>query len=344
VRRAFALAVPATLVVAIAAAVVPRGGEGRDNAAHAAARSFLTRYVEPSGQVVRRDQGGDTVSEGQAYAMLIAAAIGDRSRFGRVWRWTQGNLQRPDGLFSWRPGDPQSASDADLDIARALLVGAHRFHRPALARSAHRVARAIVAGETAKVGRDRVLVAGPWARPEAIVDPSYFAPRTFELLGMRRLRASGLRIVRKLQDHRSGLAPDWARAVPGGAVPIGTPDDPGGQAVFGYDAVRIPMRLAESCDPRVRRDAAAPRASLQRTLAPVRDLGGTPLAPGEHAVTAVAAAAASAAAGQRAKAAAFLAHAAAWDRANPTYYGSAWVALGRIMLTTRWLQGCPPMR
>ncbi|MEA2394900.1 MAG: endoglucanase, partial [Solirubrobacteraceae bacterium] len=225
-RRAFALAVPATLVVAIAAAVVPRGGEGRDNAAHAAARSFLTRYVEPSGQVVRRDQGGDTVSEGQAYAMLIAAAIGDRSRFDRVWRWTQGNLQRPDGLFSWRPGDPQSASDADLDIARALLVGAHRFNRPTLARSAHRVARAIVAGETAKVGRDRVLVAGPWARPEAIVDPSYFAPRTFELLGMRRLRASGLRIVRKLQDHRSGLAPDWARAVPGGAVPIGTPDDP----------------------------------------------------------------------------------------------------------------------
>jgi len=35
--------------------------------ARAAAESFLDRYVEPDGRVVRLDQGGDTVSEGQAY-------------------------------------------------------------------------------------------------------------------------------------------------------------------------------------------------------------------------------------------------------------------------------------
>ena len=188
-----------------------------------------------------------------------------------------------------------------------------------------------------------MLVAGPWARDGAIVNPSYVAPRTFALLGQRDLRASGLRLVRALQAHRSGLAPDWAHATPSGATPIGTPGDPGRQAVFSYDAVRIPIRLAEDCQPSVRREAARPRASLQRTLAPVRDLGGTPLAPGEHAVFAVAAAAATAAAGDRDRAAGLLEHAAQWDRAHPTYYGAAWVALGRVMLTTRWLQGCPPM-
>lgn len=107
--------------------------------------------------------------------------------------------------------------------------------------------------------------------------------------------------------------------------------------------MRIPIRLAEDCAPTVRREAARPRASLQHTLAPVRDLGGQPLAPGEHAVFAVAAAAATAAAGDRERAAALLDRAAQDDAAHPSYYGAAWVALGPVMLTTRWLRGCPPM-
>lgn len=92
--------------------------------ARAAADRFLDRYVDGEGRVVRHDQGGDTVSEGQAYALLLAAALGDRRRFALVWRWTRERLQRPDGLLSflWRDGkveDPQAAADADLDAARA---------------------------------------------------------------------------------------------------------------------------------------------------------------------------------------------------------------------------------
>ena len=44
-----------------------------------AAQRFLRRYVMPDGRVSRIDQGGDTVGEGQAYGMLMAAAIGDES-------------------------------------------------------------------------------------------------------------------------------------------------------------------------------------------------------------------------------------------------------------------------
>src|SRR5262249_25843719 len=69
--------------------------------AQAAAEHFLDRYVDSDGRVVRRDQGGDTVGEGQAYGMLMAAAIGDRRRFNSIWDWTQRNLQRPDGLISF---------------------------------------------------------------------------------------------------------------------------------------------------------------------------------------------------------------------------------------------------
>ena len=107
------------------------------NRAEAAAVHFLDRYVDSDGRVVRRDQGGDTVGEGQAYGMLMAAAIGDQRRFNSIWDWTQKNLKRPDGLISflWRNGhivDPQAASDADLDASRALLVASCRFHNPTL--------------------------------------------------------------------------------------------------------------------------------------------------------------------------------------------------------------------
>jgi endoglucanase len=343
-RRLLVIAVAALALTSAACLVRPDGStRAAPDEARAAAQGFLARYIDPDGRVVRRDQGGDTVSEGQAYGMLLAAAIGDRARFDRIWGWTRRHLQRGDGLLAWRAGDQQSAADADLDAARALLVAARRFHRRALAGDARRIGRAIEAQETARVGGRRVLVAGPWARDGAVVNPSYVAPRTFALLGQRDLRASGLRVVRALQAHRSGLAPDWAHATAGGATPTGKPDDPGGQAVFSYDAVRIPIRLAEDCVPSVRRQAARPRASLQQTLAPVRDLGGQPLAPGDHAVFAVAAAAATAAAGDRERAAGLLDRAAQADAAHPSYYGAAWIALGRVMLTTRWLQGCPPM-
>lgn len=76
------------LVLAVAAFAVLRpetGGLGSEEAdpvtsaneqAVAASEAFLKRYVDPDGRVVRRDRGGDTVSEGQAYAMLVAVATG----------------------------------------------------------------------------------------------------------------------------------------------------------------------------------------------------------------------------------------------------------------------------
>ncbi len=57
-------------------------------------------------------------------------------------------------------------------------------------------------------------------------------------------------------------------------------------------------------------------------------------------VVLVAAAGAADAAGQPAARDGLLDAAEALDRRFPTYYGAAWVALGRIMLTTRLLDNC----
>ena len=55
----------------------------------------------------------------------------------------------------------------------------------------------------------------------------------------------------------------------------------------------------------------------------------------------VAAAASGWAAGRRAEALALLSRAEALDHAHPTYYSSAWVALGRVFLETGRLGTCP---
>jgi endo-1,4-beta-D-glucanase Y len=72
----------------------------REAAARQAGHDFLDHYVEGDGRVVRRDEGNDVVSEGQAYGMLIAVALGDAARFRAIWDWTKSHLRRPDGLLS----------------------------------------------------------------------------------------------------------------------------------------------------------------------------------------------------------------------------------------------------
>jgi endoglucanase len=322
-----------------------------------AARHFLDRYVLPDGRVTRLDQGGDTVGEGQAYGMLLAAAIGDSRRFDAIWSWTQNNLRRPDGLISflWRNGrvqDPQAASDADLDASRALLVAACRFRRPALRQRALELARAIMAVEVASTAGRPVLTAGPWAvTPPITINPSYFAPATFTALGRAShdpnwgaLAATSRSLTNSLMPVPSRLPPDWARLEGDKPVAIGSPGDPQAPAQFSFDAVRTLVRMAEDPSPAGRQIAARawPVFSGQNpTNLPVQhDLGGRPIGHVLNPVVLVAAAGAADAAGHPAARDGLLDQAAALDRRFPTYYGAAWVALGRMMLTTNLLDAC----
>jgi endoglucanase len=321
------------------------------------ARSFLDRYVTSDGRVQRLDQGGDTVGEGQAYGMLLAAAVGDARRFDAIWGWTKNNLRRPDGLISflWRDGkvqDPEAASDADLDAARALLVAACRFKRPALRQEALALGKAIMGEETASSQGTPVLVAGPWAGKAPItLNPSYFSPAAFAALqaasGDGRwgsLAASSRSIMSTLMRASSPLPPDWAALKGGKPVPIGSPDNPHGPPGFGFDAPRTLVRLAEDPNPAGQRIAAVAWPVFKgRKPADVpveHDLSGRPTGDTHHPVVLVAAAAAADAAGEGAARDRLLDAAEALDKRTPTYYGAAWVALGRIMLTTKLLDGC----
>src|SRR5688572_15590376 len=95
--------------------------------------AYKQSYVHPDGYVLDPDrEGGETTSEGQGYGLLRAALMHDEATFLRLFRWTEERLRRPDGLYSWRwtPDrggqvlDPNTAADADQEIALALLLGA----------------------------------------------------------------------------------------------------------------------------------------------------------------------------------------------------------------------------
>jgi endo-1,4-beta-D-glucanase Y len=315
-------------VVAVVFALLVAGCGGEEE-------GFLDRYVE-GGRVVRHDQGGDTVSEGQAYAMLIAAADGDRERFDRIWAWTREHLRRPDGLLAWRwaggrVADDEPAADADLDAAHALMLAAKRFGDGAYADQGRALGRALAAHETTQAAGRTVLVAGPWARAEAVVNPGYWSPRGYAALGLGDLADSSRRLTDRLTE--SGLPPDWARVEPWGALPTGPPPGGDGEPAYSFDAVRVPIRLAWSCDPADHRLAARLWPLLRtRPGAPGRALDGTPRGGAEHPAALAGAAAAADAAGDGEQAQRLLDRAASLDAERPTYFGAALVELTRIAL------------
>jgi endoglucanase len=337
----------------------PPHPKAADQLATRAAQAFLSSYAMVDGRVVRTDQGGDTVGEGQAYGLLMAAALGDADRFDQIWLWTKRNVMRPDGLlaFRWADGrvqDPQPAADADLDTARALLIAACRFERPALRAAARRIGASVLRRQTATAGGRPVLLAGPWANADGrlTINPSYLDPTTLAALARvsddRRyatLAAQGRRTIASLA---APLPPDWAivDATSAAARPVDDPSSDGGEGRYTWDAPRTLVRLAVDPEEPGRRIAARAWPSFAGSrpdqIVVEHELDGTPAGDSRHPIALVGAAAAATAAGHTLRAERLLRQADALSRTQPTYYGDAWVALGRLWLTTDRLDadGC----
>jgi endoglucanase len=334
------------------------GSSSAASASQRAAARSLAVYARPDGRVVRPDQGGDTVSEGQAYGMLLAEVAGDHAAFRRIWQWTRSHLRLSNGLFAYhanaagRVVSHQPASDADLLIAWALL----RYRGPAAAtwhRDGRQVAAAILAHEvTTGPGRVPVLAAGPWAtgRP-ASLDPSYWSLAAMEGLAhltgraeWRSMAAGAVTLTRSLTRNGRLLPPDWAELTAAGALrPEPAPDGSQPQTQYGLDAQRTVAWFAASCNPQARALAARWWPMLRpkdRAQALALSPDGTVLDPASAALPLVAAAAAAKAAGNRSAAQRLLRHAGAQQHSHPTYYGGAWYALGTALLTTTSLSSC----
>ena len=271
------------------------------------------------------------------------------------------HLQLPDKLLSyhWANGrvvgaDP--ATDADLDTAWALALAATRFHVPAYRAEAVQIAAAVVTNETVSPGGQPELVAGPWARSTpSVVDPSYLAPEAMALLRVTTgdarwsaIEGDAIAAVTSLQHAPTPqLPPDWASLSTAGAITPASAPGTSTPPAYGLDAQRVPVWLAASCSASARAVAAAWWPILAHASGGGADLtyalSGASQTHVVNPLGLVAAASSAAAAGQRALALKLLNRADAQSARFHTYYGDAWVALGRVLLDTTWLSPCPPL-
>jgi endoglucanase len=322
------------------------------------AAAFLDEWVE-DGRVVRHDQGGDTVSEGQAYGLLIALAADDEQSFSEIWSWTEENLQRVDGLLAWRWADgaivdDEPASDADVDAARALVVAGETWRNDAYTAAGVELATTVADTMTVETQVGRILVPGLWAAAAdpSPYNPSYASPAAFAVLAAATgdprwdaVAAGSAAVTTSLLDQ-SPLPPDWAQVHGDGRVePMPGAAGTGASVRYGYDAARLAVRYAESCEDTDRSLAArlAPALGLADPLAAELDLGGAAIGQAQHPLAYVARAAARASSEDVAGAGADLTAATSLATRSPTYYGAAWAVLGRAMLETDLYGGCAPM-
>lgn len=164
---------------------------------------YKMNFILSTGQVVRPENNNDTVSEGQAYAMLLAVNMADKTTFDSCFAWTEQNLSRlqagsslyggPDNLLAWHwlpqggvQGDGwNAASDADGDYAYALLLAYEKWGQLNYLNKAIAVIDDILAKEVYLPTMQPTLAflkPGNWGESNIyghqgiFINPSYFSP------------------------------------------------------------------------------------------------------------------------------------------------------------------------
>lgn len=223
---------------------------------------YKDRFIQSDGRVIDHSANQVTTSEGQSYAMLRAAWLGDQASFNTVWSWTQKHLKREDKLFAWKWGqrsdgvwgilDKAAATDADQDIAYALLIGADKWKRKELRDDAVAILHDIWSKELVQIGGRRYVTASDSApgEKEPKLNPSYFSPyeyREFARVDPQHdwaeLIDTSYDVLQKSsQMHVLKIPPDWCNIRKTDGAIVLSKDTY--ESDYSYDAMRTPWRVA----------------------------------------------------------------------------------------------------
>jgi endo-1,4-beta-D-glucanase Y len=207
--------------------------------------------------------------------MLRAVWQGDKQTFDESWSWTQHNIERTDHLFAWLypvtatstvasttvnvTGSQNSASDADTNIALALVFAYTRWQDPQYLVDARATINSIWQNETIEVQNKAYVLADNIEKtnnaPTALVDPSYVNPAAYRIFA--RVDAAhpwleavdgAYSLLAAARDSSldtgttAHLPPDWVsiNKTTAAVVPVGTATTTSGYTSnFGYDAMRV---------------------------------------------------------------------------------------------------------
>ncbi len=222
--------------------------------------AYSDRFVMDDGRIVDDANGGISHSEGQGYGLLLAFSAGDRAAFERIWTFTRNELLiRDDGLAAWKWApdakphvtDINNASDGDILIAYALGLAGESWDESRYSEAGQNLAKAIGDNLLTEAKNRVVLLPGVqgFNRDEQkgaiVVNPSYWVFEAFPMLKKlapefpwEELASSGAELIAGARFGPAKLPSDWVAIATGGLAPA-----PGFPAVFGYNAIRIPLYL-----------------------------------------------------------------------------------------------------
>lgn len=226
---------------------------------------YGSKCAVPESSVAGMKYRGCTVSEGIGYGMLIAYFAGDTDTFNRLWNYSRAfrdynNVKLTPWItqsFMYTEVDNSSATDADLDIATALILAyiSNAATYPTVANAyladALTIAGAIWDQEVNK--SNYLLYSGnteTWTLGDPPYNLSYFSPVALRLFALFDTSHDWTTVLNNMysfmanvQASGTGVFPDWCNGT-------GTPIDPdNGSAAktywtFNKESVRIPWRIA----------------------------------------------------------------------------------------------------
>jgi endo-1,4-beta-D-glucanase Y len=208
-------------------------------------------------RVVRNTNMNDTVSEGIGYGMIASVYMNDKATFDGLWSFAKAHMDA-NGLMNWHLNadgsvaamGTGSATDADEDMAWALVMASTQFSSSTYSDDAKRVIGSMF---NLIVGPDGTLSPGDSWGSTPRTFPDYFSPayyRVFAKVTGNKTWSSVIdRNYQILADVSGsyGLVPDSVNVTVSGYANVGD---------YGYDACRTPWRIAMdycyNADPRAK--------------------------------------------------------------------------------------------
>jgi endo-1,4-beta-D-glucanase Y len=213
--------------------------------------TWKTKYLKTcdNGRYRVAFNDSETVSEGIGYGMLLTVAHGEQPQFDGLWNYYKDHSSG--GLMGWKVAgcgnttDPNSASDADLDAAMALIQAACKWGGNYLTEATTLIAN-IKSKETIEGGENFLKPASGGL--DSCQNVSYASPAYYRVFAKKKpdqaafwnkLATDSYTQLTRTANGSTGLVPNWSN-MQGGAGCAGK--DKGDR--YGYDAARTPWRVA----------------------------------------------------------------------------------------------------
>lgn len=215
---------------------------------------YLRDKYKESGSyaAIEKDHGSNTfVSEGTGYGMLMMVYFSDnttsyQSQFDKLWAFYKAGSNEH-GLMNWSFGGlnpynnkANAATDAEMDVAAALIMAAHQFGNTKYLDEARTLLKNVKQYEFETNGLHKPGDA--WNDKK---NPSYIAPAYYRLFAevdtenaefwnTTAMNANYALLETNSAEYSTGLFDNWSDA-----------SGKGMDKYYGYDAARTPWRLAQ---------------------------------------------------------------------------------------------------